>query len=147
MKAYSLIVCIALGYSAAVPADDIAEISDTIHRLATGVDQQDDKTLLSVFRADAALFATNPTGDDLVVVSADKFAELHAQKRFGGQVRHVEIEYVDITDDLVAMAKVLATNERVHYTYYLGFTKVDGTWLVQTFLQRSRKADQDTAKE
>lgn len=37
----------------------------------------------------------------------------------------------------------VASNSRVYYVYYLGLTKIDGDWKIQTFLQRSRPARSD----
>jgi len=74
----------------------------------------------------------------MISVSTETFVELHASRKFGGQQRSVVIQRVDVTDDLIATAKVVASNDEVHYTYYLGLVKVNGEWMVQTFLQRSR---------
>jgi hypothetical protein len=143
LKALTLLACAALCFSSEVSADETSEIHAVIHKLTTGVDQQDKALLLEAFREDAALFATNPAGDGLIAVAAGAFADMHESGRFGGQQREVVIESVDITEGLVAAAKVVASTEQVHYIYYLGLTKVDGTWLVQTFLQRSRQVDSD----
>lgn len=123
-----------------VMADDRVHITQSIHRLTTGVDNQDGELLRRAFHDDAAIFATTPAGDALVTLTAESFAGVHADKRFGGQQRSVHIESLDVTDGLIAHAKVIAENDAVHYTYYLGFTKLDGTWRIQSFLQRSKPA-------
>ena len=106
--------------------------------LMQGIDRQEASTLHSSLLTNAGIFATNPAGDSMISVSTETFIELHASKKFGGQPRSVVIERVDVTDELIAAAKVLAFNDEVHYTYYLGLVKVNGEWMVQTFLQRSR---------
>lgn len=132
------VVCI-LG--SPVMADDREHLTQSIHRLTNGVDDQDGELLRQAFHDDAAIFATNPAGDALVTLSAESFAGVHADKRFGGQQRSVRIESLDVTDGLIAHAKVIAENDAVHYTYYLGFTKLEGTWRIQSFLQRSKAAE------
>ncbi len=138
MKLFTLLVYMSLGLSTVTLAHDTSEITTVIHKLTTGADLQDADMLLAAFREDASLFATNPAGDNLIAVTAAAFADMHGSKRFGGQQRDVVIEQIDISEELVASAKVLATNDEVHYTYYLTLTKVEGSWLIQTFLQRSR---------
>lgn len=128
-------------FSVPVAAHDTGEIVAVIEKLTAGVDAQDAALLQEAFSEDAALFATRPDGDGMITLSASAFAAAHGNKQFGGQQRNVTIEYVDIADDLVAVAKVLAANEQLHYTYYLGFSKIDGAWRIQTFLQRSRMAE------
>lgn len=119
-------------------ADDQRDILDTIERLTSGVDTQNGDLLRQAFREDAAVFATNPSGDGIISLTADTFAQLHADKRFGGAERSVSVGDVDITDGLTAQAKVVAQNAELHYTYYLSFVKLEGVWKIQSFLQRSR---------
>ena len=137
----SAIVLAGLVFSGLALADDRSEIADTINRLTKGIDEQDGDRLRSAFRDDASIFATNPAGDDLVSLTAEAFAQLHADGRFGGQQRRVSIDNVDITEGLIAQAKVIAQNDEVHYTYYLGFVKLEGEWKILNFLQRSRPAE------
>ena len=122
----------------ALLANETDSIKATIMKLMQGIDHQEASMLYASLLTNAGIFATNPAGDSMVSVSAETFVELHASKKFGGQTRSVLIERVDVTEDLIAAAKVVAFNDEVHYTYYLGLVKVNGEWMVQTFLQRSR---------
>ena len=121
-------------------ADDRSAILDTIRLLTDGVDTQDGAMLSDAFHEDAAIFATSPDGTELVALPAAAFAKVHAEKRFGGQTRSATVANLDITEGLIANAKVIAENDAVHYTYYLGLVKLDGDWKIQNFLQRSRPA-------
>ncbi len=103
-----------------------------------GVDRQDAGLLSQSLAPNAGIFATSPDGSSIISVSAESFIELHATKKFGGQKRSVEIAHLDVTDDLIATVKIVASNSDVYYTYYLGLVKSEGAWRVQTFLQRSR---------
>ena len=122
----------------ATPAE--GAIESVILALMAGIDQQDGSAINHAFDPQASLVATNPSGSDVVRVTAEEFAQLHAAGRFGGQERAVSISTIDVTDDLVANAKVIAENDRVHYTYYLGFAKTNGRWVIHSMLQRSRPA-------
>ncbi|MEM7500801.1 MAG: nuclear transport factor 2 family protein [Pseudomonadota bacterium] len=122
-------------------ADDRSAILDTIRLLTDGVDTQDGAMLSDAFHEDAAIFATSPDGTELVALPAAAFAKVHAEKRFGGQTRSATVANLDITEGLIANAKVIAENDAVHYTYYLGLVKLDGDWKIQNFLQRSRPVD------
>lgn len=121
-------------------ADDRSAILDTIRHLTDGVDTQDGAMLSNAFHEDAAIFATSPDGDELIALPAAAFAKVHAEKRFGGQKREATVASLDITEGLIANAKVVAENDDIYYTYYLGFVKLDGKWKIQSFLQRSRPA-------
>ena len=133
-----MLFVVAFPFSPKVLANETDAIKVTIERLMEGVDQQDGALLSLSLAPNAGIFATSPDGSSIISVSAESFIELHATKKFGGQKRAVEIAYLDITDDLIATAKIVASNSDVHYTYYLGLVKSEGAWKVQTFLQRSR---------
>jgi|GEM_PF-5387500 len=116
--------------------NDEAEIKKVIHQLLKGVDTQNGDMILEVFRDDATLQATNQ--GKIISVDYKQYAELHASKKFGGKDREVKISTIDLTDGIVASAKVIAQNENLHYVYYLNFSNTDGKWLIQNFLQHSR---------
>lgn len=113
-------------------------IEKAIYALTKGQDMQDGPMISTAFTDDSYIAATSPGGDKTIVLTPSDFADAHQAKKFGGQDRETEIVYVDVTDDLIATAKVLAYNERVHYTYYLTFTKTSGDWVIQSYLQRSK---------
>ncbi len=112
------------------------EIETLISTLIDGIDQQDGPKIASVFSENASLFATNQ--GNIMSVPPQQFAELHESKKFGGRERELKVIQLDITDDITASAKVEAFDDTVHYVYYLTFTKTDGRWLIQTFLQHSK---------
>ena len=140
MKIRILILSIAQLFVPSAFADDRSDILDVIERLTSGVDTQDGALLTQAFHGDAAIFATNPAGNDTISLSAATFAKVHADKQFGGVSRTVSVSDIDITDGLIANAKVIAKNSDLHYTYYLGFVKLDDEWRIQSFLQRARPA-------
>lgn len=138
----TLVGGLVIGGLAAGPGSQGAdpEIEATVHALMTGIDEQDGEAITAVFAEGATAFATDPSGTRIVAVPAATFAELHDSGQFGGQARTVTITGLDVTDDLVASVKVMATNMSVHYTYYIGLVHLDAAWKVQTLLQRSRPA-------
>lgn len=116
--------------------NDKVEIEKLIYQLMKGVDTQDGELILAVFRSDATLQATNQ--GKIISVDYKQYAELHNSKKFGGQKREVEISNIDLTDGIIASAKVIAQNESLHYVYYLNFSNTDGKWLIQGFLQHAK---------
>ena len=121
-------------------ADDRDDILQTIERFSEAVDNQDGAALRSAFHENAALFATNQAGDALVSMPADTFAKLHAEGRFGGQAREVQVNELHVVDGLLGNAVVVSRNAEVHYTYYLGVAKLNDSWKIQSLLQRSKPA-------
>lgn len=115
---------------------DKTEIEVLITSLMKGVDKQNGDMILKTFRESATVQATNQ--GNVISVDYKQFAEMHASKKFGGRDREVKIVSVDMTDGILGTAKVLAYDDKVHYTYYLNFSKIDGKWLIQNFLQHSK---------
>ena len=141
MRIFSRASCIVLwllAFPGMATAQASASVEAVIMGLMTGIDQQDGGAIAAAFHGDAALLATTPDGQGVVAVSAADFAELHASGQFGGQTRDVVIHSIVVADDLIASAHVTASNSRVHYTYFLGFVRLNGQWEIRTFLQRSR---------
>lgn len=117
---------------------DKEKITKVIETFSEGIDTQNATMIENVFAKDVGLFATSPDGKNIITMPAAQFAKLHGEGKFGGRARTLEIEYLDVTDNLVATAKVIASDEKVHYTYYLSFFKNGEHWLIQTMLQRSK---------
>lgn len=138
-----LVFCLLWASAATVSAHDTEAIREVIRTFASGVDEHDGDRLRQVLSDNAALFATNPAGDALIVVSPEQFADLHEQKRFGGQPRELSIDDIHVTDNLVANATARAFNAELRYTYYLGLVRLNGEWKIQTLLQRSRAVDSE----
>lgn len=133
----SVLACFLLLFTAKANAmNDKEQIKEVIQSLMKGVDLQDGDRILKTFRNDATLQATNQ--GRIISVDYKQFAEMHASKKFGGRNRKVEISSVDITDGIMATAKVIAWDDKVHYVYYLNFSNTDGKWLIQSFLQHSK---------
>ncbi len=116
--------------------EDHQAIKKIIEGLTKGIDQQNGAMIKNTFRESSGLFATRK-GEVMALPYTD-FADLHEAKKFGGRDRTVTVQDLDVTDGLVASAKVLAEDQKVHYTYYLTFSKVEGSWLIQSFLQHSK---------
>lgn len=127
--------------SAANAAAQSPEIEGVIQGLMTAIDTQNGPGIAAAFDEDAALLATTPDGNGIVVVTTAAFAEMHASGSYGGQPREVTIQGVDIADNLIANARVTASNATVHYTYYLGLVRLDGQWKIHSLIQRSRRID------
>lgn len=121
----------------AEPLNDKEDIKQVITDLVKGIDEQDGDRILRTFRENATLQATNQ--GKIIAVPYDQFAKMHASKRFGGRQREMTIESIDITDGIIANAKVVAQDDVVHYVYYLNLSKTDGKWLIQGFMQHSKK--------
>lgn len=115
---------------------DKTEIEALIEALMKGVDEQNGDMILKNFRENATIQATNQ--GNIISVEYKQFAAMHSSKKFGGRDRKVKIESVDTVDGILGTAKVVAYDSKVHYTYYLNFSKVDGKWLIQSFLQHSK---------
>ncbi len=112
----------------------------TISKLVDGVDKQDGEMILSAFHKTSGLFAFTPDGSDMLSVSAEQFAGMHASGKFGGRERKMEIKALNINDEgLIASAVVHAFDDQVFYDYRLTLFKIDGKWGIVAFGQRSRK--------
>ncbi len=118
------------------PMNDESDIKKVVMALMNGVDQQNGDMIIKTFRDNATVQATNQ--GKIISVDYKQFAEMHASKRFGGRDRKVEIESVEVTDGIMARAKIIAYDDKVHYVYYLNFSNTDGQWLIQNFLQHSK---------
>ena len=112
-------------------------IHKAIENMVVGIDNQNGEFISKAFWDDIAIFATR--GSAILTVSGEQFIELHQQKKFGGIEREHSIKNLIINDNGIANAVVVAEGEGVYYEYYLGFTKKEGEWKVQTFLQHSEK--------
>ncbi len=110
-------------------------IKEVIKSMVKGKDAQDGVMITSSFWNDAAIFATR--GTDILTVPVKQFVDLHQSKKLGGHDRNYNIEDLSINESGVASAKVIAQDKKVHYGYHLGFTKKEGKWRIQTYLQHS----------
>ncbi|MEP5613076.1 MAG: nuclear transport factor 2 family protein [Cyclobacteriaceae bacterium] len=117
---------------------DENEIRAVIQGFSSGVDQQKGSMISDAFRDGAGFYATN-NRDKVLSVTPTQLADMHEAKKFGGRERKLSIKNVDITDDIVASAKVIAEDDVVYYAYYVTLSKIDGKWLIQSVLQHSKK--------
>ncbi|MEP1095829.1 MAG: nuclear transport factor 2 family protein [Cyclobacteriaceae bacterium] len=117
---------------------DESEIRAVIEGFSSGVDQQKGIMISDAFREGAGFYATN-NRDKIISVTPTQLADMHDAKKFGGRKRNLSIEEVDITDDIVASAKVIAQDDVVYYAYYVTLSKIEGKWLIQSVLQHSKK--------
>lgn len=117
---------------------DENDIRAVIEGFSSGVDKQMGSMISDAFREGAGFYATN-NRDKIISVTPVQLAEMHQAKKFGGRERKLTIKSVDITDDIVASAKVIAQDNMVHYTYYVTLSKIEGKWLIQSVLQHSKK--------
>jgi len=113
-----------------------ASIKDAIKNMVKGKDAQDGTMIAKGFWEDAAIFATR--GPEILTVPVKQFVDLHQSKKLGGHDRNYKIEEISINEAGVASAKVTAQDKKVHYEYHLGFTKKQGEWRIQTYLQHSK---------
>ncbi len=123
-------------YAQSESADETA-IKKTIFNLVKGQDLQNGNQITSAFRQEASIFATHQ-GTKILSLPVAKFAAVHESKQFGGHKREMSIESISISDDIIASAKVIAENQKVHYVYYLTLTNVENKWLIQSYLQHSK---------
>lgn len=115
-------------------------VKNVINKLVRGVDNQDGKMLLEAFHETSGLFAFTPDGSNMLSVTADQFAGMHASGKFGGRERKMEIKSLDINDEgLIASAVIHAFDDEVFYDYRLTLFKIEGKWGIVSFGQRSRK--------
>lgn len=117
--------------------DDKEKIEKVIQKFSSGVDKQMGKMILETFRDGAGYYATN-NRDKILSVTPTQLAELHEAKRFGGRDRQLAISNIEISDDIVAVAKAIAQDDVVHYVYYITLSKIGGNWLIQSVLQHSK---------
>ena len=118
--------------------NDESEIRAVIEGFSAGVDKQKGDMIANAFREGAGFYATN-NRDKIISVTPTQLAEMHQAKKFGGRDRKLTIKSVDITDDIVASAKVIAQDDVVYYAYYVTLSKIEGKWLIQSVLQHSKK--------
>ena len=136
----SIVICMMLGASMGYSQDDTQNemgIKEAIIAMVKGVDTQDADKITLGFWEDAAIFATK--GTEILTVPVEQFIALHKSKKFGGQKRNYQIKTLMINEAGIAHAQVIAQNDNIFYEYQLGFTKKEGTWRIQTFLQHAHK--------
>lgn len=133
-----LVLCFCTGIKA---QNANMENKNTIHKviknMVAGIDSQDGELISQTFWEDIAIFATR--GATILTVPGKQFIELHEAKKFGGIKRNHTISNLIINKNGIANAAVIAEGNGVYYEYYLGFTKKNGEWKIQTFLQHSEK--------
>ncbi len=138
----SIVICMMLGtytgYSQNHAQNEMG-IKEAIIAMVKGVDTQDADKLTLGFWEDAAIFATR--GKEILTVPVEQFIALHKAKKFGGQERDYEIKALMINKAGIAHAQVIAQNDNIFYEYQLGFTRKEGTWRIQTFLQHAQKKE------
>lgn len=127
-----------ISYSQDVTHNEKEKITMVIKTFSEGIDTQNAEKIESTFMNDFIFHGTRPDGKSLVSLSGTDLAKAHAAGRFGGRARTVRIEYLDITENMIASAKVVAYDKKVHYTYYITFFKEGDKWLMRTILQRSK---------
>ncbi|WP_208501924.1 nuclear transport factor 2 family protein [Roseivirga sp. E12] len=135
-KIMMMLACSLITMTSMAKTGDKGDIEKVITTLMKGVDHQKGDEILKTFRENATVQATNQ--GKIISVDYKQFAAMHASKKFGGRDRSVEIVSVDITDGIMATAKVVAQDDKVHYVYYLNLSNTDGKWLIQSFLQHSK---------
>ena len=113
------------------------DIQKAIQNMVKGKDLQNGKMISDAFWDDIAIFATR--GPEILTVSRKQFIDLHETKRFGGHKRNYKIKHLTINDNGIANAIVIAEGDTIYYEYYLGLTKKNGQWKIQTYLQHSEK--------
>lgn len=113
------------------------EIKRVISEFTNGGDQQSGTMISNAFRDGAGFYATN-NRDKVLSVTPIQLAEMHEAKKFGGRVRKVTIENVEIDDNIIGFAKVIAEDDVVHYVYYITLSRIDEKWLIQSVLQHSK---------
>ena len=117
---------------------DEKEVRKVVENFVKGIDLQDGDQILKTFYEGSSLNAFAPDGKKIITLPAKQFAQMHQDKKFGGQNRELKISELSVTDGLQASASVDAFNEKVFYNYRLTLIKQDGKWLILSMMQRSR---------
>ncbi len=142
MRMSFLVLLFGLGMNAGVTAveesQDEFKIRQVIAKFTDGVDSQDGEAPREALPSEGVIYGFTADAASLLKLEPATFADLHAEKRFGGEPREVSIDNLSITDGLLASASVFATNEDVFYNYRLVLVKLDSTWKILSVTQRSR---------
>lgn len=120
----------------------VSEIKAVAEQFVEVVENNDTEALRGLLHPDMMQYTY--VGDKLILFKGADFAQMVADKKFGGVPRKISHKSAKINRDNTALVVMNAANSEYNFMYQLSLSKVADKWMIVGILVDVNKAGRDS---